>query len=165
MTLGNRETARGTFPLVPAGPAHWPSVETLLSSHRLPLEGAQEHSANFLVALASGNVVGAIGLEVHGRVGLLRSLAVHRGSANRGLGTELVAATVARAQTLGLRELYLLTTSAADFFARRGFERVDRSTLPAVLAGSRELQGACPASATAMRLALSGGVRTLSTEG
>ena len=55
---------------------------------------------------------------------------------------------------LPLAELYLLTTTAEGFFPRLGWEPVARAELPAELAGSQELRGACPASAAAMRLRL-----------
>jgi amino-acid N-acetyltransferase len=63
-----------------------------------------------------------------------------------------VQAVLARARALGLRELYLLTTTAAGYFPRFGFETVGREALPPVLSASEELRGACPASAIAMRL-------------
>jgi len=112
----------------PAGAAHWPQIEELLRGRALPLEGAKEHLGDFLVALRE---------EVAGR----------------GLGAQLLRAVLARAGSLGLSELYLLTTTAADYFERHGFQRIASSELPSTLSGSAELRGACPASATAMRLA------------
>ncbi|HET7600112.1 MAG TPA: hypothetical protein VFK09_07450, partial [Gemmatimonadales bacterium] len=52
------------------------------------------------------------------------------------------------------RDAYLLTTTADRWFRRLGFVPVERSALPAALAGSEELKGACPASAVAMHRAL-----------
>ena len=45
---------------------------------------------------------------------LLRSVAVQEHIAGRGLGTQLLKAALARAESLGLRELYLLITTAAE---------------------------------------------------
>ena len=137
----------------PAGAAHWPQIEELLRGRALPLEGAKEHLGEFLVALNSGRVVGTAALEVYGSHGLLRSVAVREEVAGRGLGAQLLRAVLARAGSLGLSELYLLTTTAADYFERHGFQRIASSELPSTLSGSAELRGACPASATAMRLA------------
>jgi amino-acid N-acetyltransferase len=58
------------------------------------------------------------------------------------------------ARSGGARELYLLTTTAEGYFPRLGFERIARDELPAALAASEELRGACPASAVTMRLRL-----------
>jgi amino-acid N-acetyltransferase len=65
-----------------------------------------------------------------------------------------VRAALERARALGLRELYLLTTSASDYFPRFGFERIGREALPSSLQASEEMRGACPSSAAAMRLIL-----------
>jgi amino-acid N-acetyltransferase len=47
--------------------------------------------------------------------------------------------------------IYLLTTTAADFFPRFGFRKIDRKEMDPALERSTELRGACPASAVAMR--------------
>jgi len=61
---------------------------------------------------------------------------------------------LADAGARGVRDAYLLTTTADRWFRRLGFVPVERSALPAALAGSEELKGACPASAVAMHRAL-----------
>ncbi|HEY3587088.1 MAG TPA: GNAT family N-acetyltransferase, partial [Myxococcaceae bacterium] len=80
--------------------------------------------------------------------------AVAENAGGRGVGAELVRAVLERARALGLRELYLLTTSAAGYFPRFGFERIGREALPSSLQASEEMRGACPSSAAAMRLIL-----------
>jgi N-acetylglutamate synthase-like GNAT family acetyltransferase len=134
-----------------ARPEDWSQIEELLRARALPLEGAKEHLSEFLVALDSGTVLGTAALEVYGADGLLRSVAVQEHLAGRGLGTALVKAALARAESLGLRELYLLTTTAADYFERHGFKRISIQDVPSALSASQELRGACPASATVMR--------------
>ncbi|MBV9947898.1 MAG: GNAT family N-acetyltransferase, partial [Myxococcales bacterium] len=44
----------------------------------------------------------------------------------------------------------LLTTTADSFFPRFGFQHIAREDVPPELRASRELQGACPASAIVM---------------
>ncbi len=151
--LGDLELG-GDALLVPARPEHWPEVRALLLSRGLPLDGAEEHLAHFAVVVDRGVVVGTAGLEVHGAVGLLRSVAVQPLAVGKGVGARLTVAMVQKARSLQLREIYLLTTTAADFFVRHGFEPISRDALPAALARSRELQRACPATAIAMRLKL-----------
>jgi N-acetylglutamate synthase-like GNAT family acetyltransferase len=72
----------------------------------------------------------------------------------RGIGTALVEDRIGWARGRGLTALYLLTTTARDYFPRFGFEVVTRDAGPAEIAASEEWRSACPASATAMRLAL-----------
>jgi len=137
-----------------ARPEHWPAVRNLLQSHHLPLDGAQQHFENFLVLFDGQDLIGTAGLEIYGEVGLIRSVAVDPSRTKGGLGTRLTLGLLNRARKMQLDSVYLLTTTAAEFFAKRGFQRIERSTLPPVLSASRELQGACPASAIAMRLTL-----------
>lgn len=148
------------FTLRAAGAADWPAVQALLQAHGLPTAGAREHLATFLLAVAGGELVGCAGAEVHGGQGdlaLLRSVAVAPGLQGQGIGQALVQRLLHEATRRGIRRVALLTTSAADWFTRFGFGRVDEAEAPALrraLAASAELQGACPASATLMALTL-----------
>jgi amino-acid N-acetyltransferase len=51
----------------------------------------------------------------------------------------------------GVREVYLLTTTAEHYFPRLGFACVDREAVPRAVQGSAEFTGACPATAVVMR--------------
>ena len=140
----------------PARAEDWPGIRSLLVARELPVDGAEAHVGAFLVAMngATGPLIGVAGLERYADVGLVRSVAVAGDVPTRGLGTALVQALLQRAQDEGLRELYLLTTTAADWFPRFGFQVIGRGELPPVLSRSAELRGACPATAVAMRLRL-----------
>jgi amino-acid N-acetyltransferase len=63
----------------------------------------------------------------------------------------LSAAALALAHELGVPMVFLLTTTAAEFFPRFGFERISREDVPASVKASVEFQSACPASAVVMR--------------
>lgn len=137
-----------------AGPADWSAIETLLLAHGLPTQGAREHLAHFLLAHQGGELVACAGIERYGDLGLLRSVAVAPGLLRQGIGGSLLATLLTQARRRGLHRLYLLTTTAAAYFERLGFQRLPRAELPAALQASAELRGACPASATAMALSL-----------
>jgi N-acetylglutamate synthase-like GNAT family acetyltransferase len=137
-----------------ASPEDWESIERLLTDRRLPTAGAREHLSAFVVATRGPALLGCAGVERYGDVALLRSVAVAGEAGGHGVGTELVRAVLVRARALGVRELYLLTTTAAGYFPRFGFETIGREALPSSLAASEELRGACPASAVAMRRTL-----------
>src|SRR5262244_3548539 len=138
----------------PASAEDWPAIEQLLRLRERPADGARSQLEGFLAVEEDGVLVGCAGLEQYGDVGLLRSVAVAETLAGRGLGRQLVTSSIDLARQRRLRDLYLLTTTAADYFPRFGFEPLPREALPAVLSASEELRGACPASAIAMRLAL-----------
>jgi len=138
-----------------AEPNDWDPVAALLSASSLPLDGAREHLANFVLAERSGTVVGCAAVERYGEAGLLRSVAVAESERGKGAGAALVGRCLDDARAAGIRALVLLTTSAERYFPRFGFEVIDRDAVPEGVRASAEFRGACPASATVMRLVFS----------
>ncbi|MDQ6870943.1 MAG: arsenic resistance N-acetyltransferase ArsN2 [Gemmatimonadota bacterium] len=126
------------------------AVENLLSTSKLPLEGVRENFSTFVVAEDRGAVTGAIGLEKFGSVALLRSAVVSPDNRGNGVGSRLVQQLLERADEEGIEDLYLLTTTAEEYFPRFGFTRTTRSAVPAALTASAEFQGACPDTAVVM---------------
>jgi amino-acid N-acetyltransferase len=130
------------------------AVEVLLSASDLPIDGVAESFSNFLIAEDGDRIAGAIGLERFGSVALLRSAVIapnHRGS---GIGRHLIETLLTRAVESGIEDMYLLTTTAEDYFSRFGFSRISRTAVPDELKASAEFQGACPDTATVMELSL-----------
>jgi amino-acid N-acetyltransferase len=80
---------------------------------------------------------------------LLRSVAVDE--QGRGTGRALVDAAIRFARDRGIRTMYLLTTTAEEYFLTCGFERVTRADVPVGVQSSLEFTSACPASAIVMR--------------
>lgn len=144
MTLRLRRAERGDLP----------DVEELLSASDLPTDDVRDGDGEFYVGRFAGERVGVGGLEFHGDVGLLRSVAVAEPFRGKGFGSDLVTLLESRARDDGVAELYLLTTTAAGFFADRGYERVDREAVPSAIRGTREFAELCPDSATVMRKSL-----------
>lgn len=126
-------------------------VESLLAANDLPVADLRSGAGRFLVARRAGERVGVGGLEVHGTEGLVRSVAVERAARGEGVGTALCDALAAEARTAGVETLYLLTTTAADFFARRGYERCGRDATPPSIRATTEFATLCPEHATVMR--------------
>jgi amino-acid N-acetyltransferase len=135
---------------------HLGPMQNLLRSAQLPTEGVAENLTDYWVALTeSGDVVGLIGLEIHGPDGLLRSLVVHPRQRGHGLAARLCRGLLARVRAESLRAVYLLTTDAAEYFARHGFVSVDRNEVPIGIQKSQEFSTLCPVSSVVMRLPLS----------
>ncbi|MBJ6760608.1 GNAT family N-acetyltransferase [Myxococcaceae bacterium JPH2] len=126
-------------------------IETMLRTAGLPTAGVADHLPNFLVAEHAGELVAAAGLEHHGTSALLRSVVVRADHQGTGLGAALARAQLDLATKRGCDAVFLLTTTAANYFERFGFIRTDRASMPEELHASEELRGACPASATVMR--------------
>ena len=138
-----------------ANPEELQSVLKLLEDSELPAAGVDQHFESFLVASDSSGLVGTIGLERYEEVGLLRSLAVSSKRRGSGLGAALVDRLLEQARADGVSEVYLLTTTAASYFPRHGFEVIRREEADARLQASKEFQGAFPDSAVCMRRVLS----------
>jgi N-acetylglutamate synthase-like GNAT family acetyltransferase len=125
--------------VVPSAPSDLPAVLTLLEEVNLPPEGVAEHFADFFIARANERVVGCVGLEKYGSYGLLRSLAVAPDFQRQGLGVQLTSQLLAYAEANTVHTIVLLTTTAADFFARQfAFDRAERNEFDAVFAASPE---------------------------
>jgi amino-acid N-acetyltransferase len=105
----------------------------------------------FVVREDDGRVVGVAGLEIHGEDGLLRSVAVDTEYRGQGLAASLVEAAVERAKRVNLRAVYLLTTTARDYFVRRGFADCPREDAPAAVRESWEFRTGCPSTAAFMK--------------
>ena len=126
------------------------AVERLLSADDLPLDGVSANIADFLVADEAGKIAGAIGLERFGPAALLRSAIVSPAHRGTGLGSQLVEKLLDRARGNGVREIYLLTTTAEKYFPRFGFTTTTRSEVPDAVKQSAEFRGACPETAAVM---------------
>lgn len=147
------------FDLRPAVAADLETVAALVESCALPRADLErDFPTGFVVAVtvaeAFGRPVGVAGVETHGAVGLLRSVAVAPSHRGRGLACALTRERIAWARTRELTALWLLTTTAAPLFARLGFTEVPRASAPRELAESTEFAHCCPTSAVCMRLDL-----------
>jgi arsenite methyltransferase len=172
MTTGPRQ--RGSLPLATDGccdsgtstvfdvrsarAGDLPVVKALLTSATLPLDGVEDQFGSaYAVAEQVGKIVGAIGIERHGDYGLLRSAVVAPAVRGHGIGEALVLNRLAWSMSEKLRAVYLLTTTAAEYFTRFGFAVVERASVPTDVQASIEFTSACPSTATVMALELEGG--------
>jgi len=134
--------------LRPARAADLPAVIALLEAYGLPTGDLGEAMlTSFCVAEADGRIVGVAGLEAFGAVGLLRSLAVAEDRRGGGLAARLVDWCEVEARRQGVEKACLLTTTAAEYFRKRGYADVPRDTVPASIAGHAQFRSLCPASA------------------
>lgn len=140
--------------VAPACSSDLQEIKELLRANDLPLAGVDEHLKTFLVARDGGKLVGCGGAEAYQQVALIRSIAVLPEYRSHGVGRLIVRQLLDRLASRGLREFYLLTTTAEEYFRKRGFKTIPREEMHPQLQQSRELQDACPASAICMRLVM-----------
>ena len=102
---------------------------------------------------SAGMAVGAGGFEVYGGVALLRSVVVSESARGKGVGSQLLNALLSWGRDNSVTNIYLLTESAVDFFAKYGFAEIGRDSVPSEVQASIEFK-VCGSSATAMSLSL-----------
>lgn len=125
-------------------------IVELLQSQQLPVADLPLILTDFFVANDAGKIVAVIGMERYGAVGLLRSMAVHPGYRNQHIAASLVQELEKRAQSTGIKSIYLLTETASGYFSRKGFITVQRDQVPDAIKSSSEFSHVCPVSAIVM---------------
>ena len=126
------------------------AVIALLADCGLPTEDVHEHLGNFVLVRQGETVHAAAGLEIHGDYALLRSVAVAGPWRGRGIARHLCDFLVARARNNGVRQVYLLTTGAQQYFRKLGFAAVARETVPEPIRATREFSNLCPQTASVL---------------
>lgn len=135
-------------------------IHEVLLETKLQTEGVAEHLEHFFVALIEEKIVGTIGLEYYGELALLRSASVLPSYQHLGLGNILVTTLEHHARKMNVKEVVLLTTTAAGYFRRKGFTDIDRKTISGAITTSAQFTTACPASASVMHKLLASAKHT-----
>jgi amino-acid N-acetyltransferase len=129
-------------------------VEALLAVNDLPADDVRDDNGAFYVAYDEGDAVGIGSLEVYGSTALLRSLVVRESVRGEGYGGAVCDALEREAREDGVDETWLLTTTASEFFAVRGYDEVPRESAPDAVRATEQFADVCPDSATCMRKSL-----------
>jgi N-acetylglutamate synthase-like GNAT family acetyltransferase len=130
------------------GSADVGELATQLRNENLPCEDLQRNF--FAFRSNDGTRIGFSGLELCDGDALLRPIVVAKGFRGRGCGGIVVSKTLQEANKLGVRRVYLLTTTAATFFSRLGFSAIKREGAPEAIAKTKEFAALCPSSAVLM---------------
>jgi len=126
-------------------------VAQLLEATGLPIADLTEPGLeHFFFTGPRSAPTAVVGVEIYGEQALLRSLAVSPEQRNKGVGSLLVAHVERHARAQGVRQMFLLTTTAYAFFTARGYMDAARATAPAAIRASREFSEICPTSSAFM---------------
>ena len=132
--------------------ASFSSFLHLLDSEKLCKDDIDLKKDLYFGIYDSGKLVGGYGLEVFGRSALLRSLVITPSKKGFGLGSELITHSRRKARENQIEKLYLLTTTAKNFFEQKGFNEIKRAKVPDSIGNTVEFKSFCPDSATCMQL-------------
>jgi len=127
---------------------------SLLDGADLPTDDVDADTVELYVAHDGQERVGVGGVEAYDSDALLRSVAVGPSKRGDGYGSAIVDALESEARDAGVERLYLLTTTADDFFAARGYTETDRTDAPATIRETTQFAALCPDSAVCMHKSL-----------
>jgi len=144
-----------SFDLTPATIDDITVVEELLAENDLPADDVAEKIECIFLAKNDTDLIGIGGMELHGRYGLLRSLVTAPKFRGGGYGKIITLKLIDHAVESGVAAVYLLTTTASEFFEKLGFSVIDRAVVPTPIAKTSEFKELCPESAVCLRLELS----------
>lgn len=137
-TAADRPTA-----IEPIAPG--PELVELLETCDLPTADVyEEKPLIFFGCREAGRLIAVVGVETGPQSALLRSLAVTPDARGRGLAQRLVAFVEHLNAARGVAALYLLTTTAADFFRRLGYVDAARERAPDSIRAGAQFSRLCP---------------------
>jgi amino-acid N-acetyltransferase len=131
------------------------ALQVFLRANQLPADDIRLNNCVYLTYYnTEETLVGSGGLEIYDTKALLRSLAVSPEIRGQQLGKQIVSDLLAKAKSLAIVEVYLLTETAFYFFHKLGFQELQRNEVPDVIRSSTEFSQVCPTSAQVMKLNL-----------
>ncbi len=120
----------------------WPKIKALLRESGLPHEDIKTPQLkHYLVVRDGERIAGVVGIEPYGSAALLRSLVVSPTYRRFGFASSLLERIEAYAEAKGAETLYLLTMTAAGFFEKRGYQKIDRKDVPEAIGETSEFGG------------------------
>ena len=126
-------------------------LKAALSKAGLPVDDILSAGPQFWRFSTQDDVpAGFGGIEAHGADALLRSVVTLPPLRRRGIGQAIVRALEAEAIVMKCSAVWLLTTTAREFFGRLGYTAVDRAGVPGPIRATAQFSALCPDSATAM---------------
>jgi len=132
-------------------------VELLLSGCSLPTSDLKlNDKVQLFGACQNENLIACIGVEIYGNAALLRSLAVVSEYRKEGIGKLLSEYVENYCKQEGVKEVYLLTETAKEYFEKLGYKTQKREDAPLTIKGTTQLSGLCPSSSNFMIKLLNG---------
>lgn len=138
----------------PLGHSDQPQIIELLNDENLPTEDLQIAPVHFF-GIKNKGILAAIGaLEIYKNNAILRSVVVKNEFHGKGFGKRMTQIMENRASQLGINQLFLLTTTAPEYFQRLDYHLCDRSSCPEEIQQSAEFKTLCPSSAICLNKSL-----------
>lgn len=137
-----------------ASPTAFAKAIALLKRNDLPVNDISQGTQLYVME-DDNKVVGTIAVEYDQDNALLRCLSVAGHTRNAGLGKMLVDFIEDYLSNQGVQNIYLLTTTAKNFFSNRGYAVIDRMAVAVFIGKASECSLVCPALATSIKKSVS----------
>lgn len=124
-------------------------AKSLLRKNNLPVDDLNTETQLFGI-YDKEPLVGIAGVEMYGTHALVRSVCVAEAYRNQGMAELLTEHIELQAKKNGATALYLLTTTAENYFKRKGYIKIDRAVVPQTIMQTTEFSTVCPSTATVM---------------
>jgi amino-acid N-acetyltransferase len=132
-------------------PALRQQVVDLLAQNDLPTSDLDADKYLYALLDEQQQLAGTGGLEFTGNAALLRSVSVKKELQGKGLGKQISSYLEKIASEKGIDEIYLLTTTAKDFFEKEAYQIINRDEVPQGIKETSEFSSVCPSSAIVMK--------------
>ena len=129
-------------------------IKNLLAGCQLPYTDIVPGKQTFVVAEIEHQLIGCGGFEAYEEYGLFRSLAVSPNYRNMKIAHSIIEKALILGQEQGIKEFFLLTTTADIFFAKLGWKVINRNQVPEKIACTLEFASICPSVAICMKYQL-----------
>lgn len=129
-------------------------VLSILQANDLPVSDLDADKKLFMLK-QNDAIIGTAGLEMFEDCALLRSICIVKKEQGKGFGKKITHELEEIAKQNGINRLFLLTTTAKNFFFKEGYEIIQRTDVPASIKASSEFESVCPSSAVVMQKRLS----------
>jgi len=128
-------------------------LQRFLRANKLPASDLKLDESIFIgYQDESKQLIATGGLEFYGNTALLRSVAVDEKFRGQLFGRTIVQDIIAKAKNAKIKDLYLLTATAHNYFLKKGFQDVPREKVPDIIKQTTEFSQVCPSSAIVMKL-------------
>ncbi|MEO6539477.1 MAG: arsenic resistance N-acetyltransferase ArsN2 [Ferruginibacter sp.] len=125
-------------------------VLQLLQAQKLPVADINEASLLYLL-LDEDRAIGTAGLDIFDDCAMLRSVSVIAGVQRKGYGSSANIQIEKLAKESGINCMYLITTTAKEFFEHQGYCVIERETAPDAIKQTAQFSGLCPSTAVVMK--------------
>ncbi|HVG15795.1 MAG TPA: arsenic resistance N-acetyltransferase ArsN2 [Chitinophagaceae bacterium] len=125
----------------------------LLKQNNLPVDDLSASTELFAIQ-NDGAISGLIGIELYASTALIRSFVVRKEERDKGIGKKLIHFIEEYARDKRVMHLFLITTTAGDYFSNMEYRAIDRADVPEEIRASTEFSTTCPATALVMTKSL-----------